>query len=59
MIKSCRQNKTETRMKTAEKIILHYIEKLNYLKSDCGVKTKEIIDKQIRKFEMKIKKIKE
>jgi hypothetical protein len=46
-------------MKTAEKIILHYIEKLNYLKSDCGVKTKEIIDKQIRKFEMKIKKIKE
>ena len=43
--------------KKAVKRIEIYIDKLNYLMRDCGVKTKEIISKQIEKFENKIKEI--
>ena len=50
------------RMKETEnhktiKRISNYIEKLNYLCRDAGSITKEIIERQIRKFETRVKEI--
>jgi hypothetical protein len=39
------------------KKIHHHIEKLQYLKRDCGKNTAKIIDRQIEKFESRLKKI--
>jgi hypothetical protein len=47
----------ETEKDKAVKRILNYIEKLNYLMRDSGVITREIIERQIRKFETRIREI--
>ncbi len=47
----------ETENHKTIKRISNYIEKLNYLCRDAGSITKEIIERQIRKFETRVKEI--